>query len=57
MALVHKYDTEFPNLYFKEFLDFTNLTESEFWNIADAWRNKNLWIMKGNDWVKKYPVK
>ena len=57
VALVHKYDTEFPNLYFKEFLDFTNLTESEFWNIADAWRNENLWIMKGNDWVKKYPVK
>ncbi len=57
VALVHKYDTEFPELYFKEFLDYTNLTEDEFWDIAERWRNHNLWTKKGNEWVKKYPVK
>ena len=57
VALVHKYDTEFPKLYFKEFLDYTNLTEDEFWDIAERWRNHNLWTKKGNEWVKKYPVK
>ena len=31
-------------------------TEKEFWDIADSWRNKNLWHMQGNDWVKKFPV-
>ena len=57
IALVHKYDTEFPKLYFKEFLDFVDLSEDEFWDIAEAWRNHNLWPKKGNEWVKKYPVK
>jgi len=53
---VHKYDNEFPNRYFEEFLEFTGLNEKEFWDIADSWRNKNLWTLKGNDWVKKFPV-
>ena len=57
IALVHKYDTEFPKLYFKEFLEFTNLTDDEFWDIAERWRNQNIWAKKGNEWVKKYPVK
>ena len=56
VALVNKYDNEFPSLYFKEFLEFTRLTEKEFWDIADSWRNINLWHMQGNDWVKKFPV-
>ena len=47
---------EFPSLYFKEFLEFTGFTEKEFWDIADSWRNKNLWHMQGNDWVKKFPI-
>ena len=57
VALVHKYDAEFPKLYFKEFLDYTNLSEDEFWDIAERWRNHNLWTKKNNEWVKKYPVK
>ena len=56
-ALVHKYDTEFPELYFKEFLEFTGLSEKDFWDIANSWRNENIWAMKGNEWVKKFPVK
>ena len=56
VALVNKYDNEFPSLYFKEFLEFTGFTEKEFGDIADSWRNKNLWQMQGNDWVKKFPV-
>ena len=57
IALVLKYDTEFPELYFKEFLEFTNRSENEFWEIAYAWRNENLWKTQKNQWVKKYPVK
>ena len=57
VALVNKYDSEFPKLYFKEFLEFTNLKEDEFWDIAERWRNQNIWTKKDNEWVKKYPVK
>ena len=62
VALVRKYDEEFPELYFQDFLDYTKITNVEFWGIADKWRNKNLWrkiggdTIKGNDWEKRFPV-
>ena len=30
VALVHKYDGEFPKKYWKEFLDYLDITEKEF---------------------------
>ena len=54
VALVHKYDNEFPSRYFEEFLEFTGLHEKEFWDIADSWRNKNLWTMKAMIGLKNF---
>jgi hypothetical protein len=56
VALVRRYDTEFPSEYFQVFLDYIDITESEFWNLCERWRNTNLWNQDGNDWVLKYPV-
>ena len=56
VALVHKYDTEFPSLYFKEFLEFTDLTEDQFWDIAEKWRNHNLWKKMGMIGLKSIPL-
>ncbi len=59
ISLVNRYDSEFPMRYFKVFLEFTGLSEEQFWKIADRWRNKRIWIKKnistgnpGNDWEK-----
>ena len=57
MSLVEKYDEEFPSLYFKNFLNYTGLSEKEFYEIENMWRNEKLWEKKGNKWVKKFPVK
>ena len=58
VALVNKYDTEFPNQYFDDFLKFTGLSSDEFWLVADKWRNSNLWIKNNySEWVKKFPNK
>ena len=46
IALVKKYDTEFPIKYFNEFLEFTGITEEKFWEIASTWRNESIWIKK-----------
>lgn len=43
IALVKKYDGEFPKKYFSEFLDFIDLSESEFWRVADSWRSPHAW--------------
>lgn len=59
ISLVKKYDNEFPKKYFTDFLDFTGLSENEFFEIADMWRNENIWrkkttsSKKGEDWEKK----
>ena len=47
VALVHKYDGEFPQKYWKEFLDYLDITEKEFWYIADKFRSRHIWEPTG----------
>ena len=55
--LVRKYDSEFPDKYFHDFLDYIKLSESEFWNIVDSFRSPHLWHKDMNDsWVLKHAV-
>ena len=41
--LVKKYDTEFPSKYFKEFLDYIDTSEEQFWNTIERFRSPHLW--------------
>jgi hypothetical protein len=56
VQLVRRYDTEFPGKYFKDLLTYTQITEDGFWEIAERWRNENLWEKRGNEWVLKKQV-
>ena len=56
VALVKKYDGELPKKYFKDFLEYVDLTENEFFQIADRFRSDHLWEMVGNQWKLKKPV-
>ena len=57
IALMSKYEGEFPKKYFTEFLDYLQITEDDFWGIVDTWRLPHLWDKKGNEWILKNPVK
>lgn len=59
VSLVHRYDGEFPKKYFKEFLEYLNITETEFWEVVDFYRSisPHLWEKKGGKWVLKHRVK
>jgi hypothetical protein len=57
VALVHKYDGEFPRRYFKEILEYMNMDEDEFHEIADSFRSPHLWENTGNGWVLRHSVK
>ncbi len=50
IALVHRYDGEFPSKYFYEFLLYLEIPERHFWDVVDVWRPPRLW-------VKSYPAK
>ncbi|MBU3564448.1 N-acetyl sugar amidotransferase [Polynucleobacter sp. MWH-HuK1] len=54
--LVHKYDQEFPQKYFKEFLEYINISEKQFFETADRFRSPHLWARADGDWVLRHKV-
>ena len=54
--LVKKFDGEFPQKYFQEFLNYIDITESEFYSIVDKFRSPHLWKKKNGDWVLRHSV-
>ncbi|MBI3554729.1 MAG: N-acetyl sugar amidotransferase [Deltaproteobacteria bacterium] len=56
VALVHKYDGEFPARYFRECLDYMDITESEFEKIVDNYRRPHLWEKTDGKWILKHRV-
>ena len=57
IALVQRFDQEFPDKYFREFLDYIDFTEDNFWNTINNFRSKHLWKKVKNKYVLKYTVK
>jgi N-acetyl sugar amidotransferase len=56
VALVRRFDGEFPKKYFHDFLEYTGLTESQFTQVIDAWRAKHVWQRNGAEWALKRAV-
>jgi hypothetical protein len=56
IALVKKYDGEFPKKHFAEFLEYCKMSESEFWEVVETWRSDHIWKRSGNDWELKRAV-
>lgn len=56
VALVHKYDGEFPARYFRDFLEYIGITEAEFYAAIDRNRSPHLWDKQGDEWVLKHRV-
>lgn len=48
--LVKMYDNEFPKKYFKEFLDYIDISENEFYANIDKFRSSHLWEKNGENW-------
>jgi N-acetyl sugar amidotransferase len=57
VLLVKKYDQEFPEKFLQDFLNYTDLSKSEFLTAIEKFRNQNLW-RKDNDgtWKLKNPI-
>lgn len=56
IALMKRYEGEFPKKYFKEFLEYLDISEEHFWNVVDTWRAPHLWEKKNGEWVLKQPI-
>lgn len=57
VALVNKFDGEFPKKYFQTFLEYCNISEDYFWEVIDSWRSEHLWEKDSDgNWVLKHNV-
>jgi N-acetyl sugar amidotransferase len=56
VSLVKKFDGEFPEKYFKEFLEYVNLRENRFMEIIEEFRTPHLWDRQNDGWHLRHPV-
>jgi N-acetyl sugar amidotransferase len=56
VALVHRYDQEFPRKYFPDFLRYLDMEEAEFFEIADSFRSPHLWRKTNEGWQLRHRV-
>jgi len=54
--LVEKYDSEFPEKFFKDFLSYIDTTEEEFWRIVDKYRSPHIWKKINSEWKLRHTV-
>jgi N-acetyl sugar amidotransferase len=54
VALVQRYDGEFPKRFFQDFLDYLDMGETEFHDIADSFRSPHLWRRTNEGWELRH---
>jgi N-acetyl sugar amidotransferase len=57
VALVHKYDTEFPTEFLNDWLEYMSITEEEFFGAIEKFRSPHLWNKVNGKWELSHPVK
>ena len=56
VALVRRFDGEFPSKYFSEILEYLGLSEEEFFATADRFRSPHLWSRENSEWKLRHQV-
>jgi N-acetyl sugar amidotransferase len=56
VALVKRYDSEFPKKYFKEILEYMQISEDKFWEYVNRGRSPHLWKLQDGDWSLRHAV-
>lgn len=54
--LIHAKQYEFPIEYFQEYLEYHEMTERQFRDNEDKWRNPRLWHLVKGEWRLRYPI-
>lgn len=56
IALVRRFDGEFPRRWFAEFLEYLNIGEESFWEIVDRFRQPHIWTRQNGIWTLRRAV-
>ena len=52
--LIKKYEEEFPSRFFKEILEYLNISEKTFVETIDNFRSPHLWKYENNKWILRH---
>ena len=56
IALVSKFDGEFPDRYFKEIMDYIEMKPDRFHELCDTARSPHLWKNVGGTWKLRHNI-
>lgn len=56
MALVRKFDGEFPDRYFTDIMDYIEMEPERFIELCDEFRSPHLWKKVNNEWKLRHTV-
>lgn len=56
VALVKRFDGEFPDRYFQEVMDYLEIKPEHFLDLCNKARSPHLWVKESGDWKLRHPV-
>lgn len=56
VALVKRYDAEFPHKYFTEIIEYMGISEARFWEVINKARSPHLWKFEDGEWELRHAV-
>ena len=56
VQLVREKQYEFPDESLQEFLEYQQITEDKFWELAEKYRNHDIWHKVNGQWRLRYEV-
>ncbi|MBW3600795.1 MAG: N-acetyl sugar amidotransferase [Planctomycetes bacterium] len=56
IALVRRFDGEFPEKYFHEIMEYIGMEPEHFRELVDRFRSPHLWKKEQGEWKLRYPI-
>ena len=56
IALVRRFDGEFPHKYFREVMDYLEISPEHFVELCDKFRSPHLWKKDNGEWKLRHPI-
>jgi hypothetical protein len=56
VALVQRFDGEFPEKYFNEIMEYIGMEPERFMELCDEFRSPHLWNKENGEWKLRYQV-
>jgi len=56
IALMKRYEGEYPERYEKEFLEYISMSREEFMSLCDRFRSPHLWKVEDGQWKLRHPA-